>query len=67
MTPAERQNEVVKVLILLELKEGHNDRCPAQKNPEACNCHLLNNAQVRAKALDKAGLLRGLLLADKDE
>lgn len=64
MTPDERQDAVVKVLILLESKEGHDEKCPAQKNPEACNCHLFRNAKTRAIALDKAGLLRALLIEE---
>ena len=59
MTPAERQDAAVQVLILLEPKIAHSDKCPAHKTPSACNCHLIRNARTRAAALDDAGFLCG--------
>lgn len=60
MTGPERQAAAVRVVILLEPEYAHDERCPARKDPAACTCHLVRNAQVRAAALDDAGLLCAL-------
>ncbi len=56
MNAPERQAEAVRVLILLEPKDAHDEKCPAPQSPEACTCHLIRNARTRAAALDDAGL-----------
>lgn len=52
------RDKAVQVLILMEPKEAHDEKCPAYfKNSGVCNCYLLRNAHARATALDEAGLL----------
>lgn len=57
MDPEQRQEAAVKILILIEPQDAHYDKCPAKKDPAKCTCHLLQNAKVRAKVLDDAGML----------
>ena len=60
-TAIERQADVVQVLILMEPRDAHDDKCPAKKNnPLGCACHLIRNTRTRAAGLDEAGLLRAL-------
>lgn len=60
MTAEERQAAAARVLILLEPKDAHDEKCPAHKDPAACTCHLIRNTRVRVTALDEAGLLCAL-------
>lgn len=60
-TAQERQEVAVRVLILLEPKDAHDDKRPAHRRPEARTCHLLRNARTQAAVLDDAGLLCALV------
>lgn len=54
----ERQEDVVRVLLLQEVQTSHEKGCPGLKYLDLCKCYLLRNAQIRAAALDHAGLLK---------
>jgi len=57
MTLNERKNSVIRVLISLEPKHVHAEKCSGAKNPELCKCYIFDNALMRYDALDDAGLL----------
>lgn len=63
MSPAERQAAAERVLILLEPKDAHEEKCSARSRSESCSCYLARNARTRAAALDDAGLLCALVEA----
>jgi len=57
MITTEGQIEAIRVLMSLEPKDRHEEKCPAYKSLAACTCYLIRNTKLRVSALDEAGML----------
>lgn len=57
MITTRTQIEAIRVLMSLEPKDRHEEKCPAYKGLSACTCYLIRNTKLRVSALDEAGML----------
>jgi hypothetical protein len=65
VTTEQRQAEAVRVLVALSALGAHGQLCPAtpriHRDPSECDCWVIRDCRIQAKALDDAGLLCALV------